>query len=568
MNSLSDLYRSKVWEAINFIGSSGIFIHSKTIKVIDDKGNEILLPEIPTLLAINALVPRGTALLYGGYGAGKTTLARVLGRMLAGLSSDLLDDTIIRAHPHLTEEKLVGRLHIGKLLQSGEEEVIWRGFTTSFWKIIDEVNRLNPQTQDVVLSLLSDGIVKYFDEVYRAKDFVLYATINPSDVGAYDLGLPFLDRFGIAIPFTNPTITELYEITQLKDDKLYELNDDNVPVFLNINDLHTIWGIIENMPISRDARMFIGSIARELSLCARVNKETGIFLIKGNDICENCPYYNEESICHYSFTPLSVRAAKDLLRYSKALTWLLGFEKVNVGVVASVAPYIIWHRMVFSKNLLSRHNDNAFYAAKDLVQMALNRFINRLPIYNLLLDTYFNPKPEPLNLREIRRRAEKDIVVNLDLLPEIEEIATSSKLQSILNELNRLLADFKFNELFAKLENAKMTLPPHIVYRISRIIHDKITEESTKLIITYRKWKEILNDVLKALNAENKPEARLLLQPRRNLTLRDSKYYISVSTTTTEGEAPVYIHMYADKSVADKIIKLIQGENIGQASGA
>ena len=69
------------------------------------------------------------------------------------------------------------------------EEVIWRNFITNFWKIIDEVNRLTPYVQDILLSLLAEGSVKYYDSVINISKFSLYGTINPQDVGTFELGM-------------------------------------------------------------------------------------------------------------------------------------------------------------------------------------------------------------------------------------------------------------------------------------------------------------------------------------------------------------------------------------------
>ncbi|MFW9951833.1 MAG: AAA family ATPase [Candidatus Thorarchaeota archaeon] len=91
--------------------------------------------------------------------------------------------------PQLTEEKLVATLKLGQLMHEGIEEVVWRNFVTNFWKIIDEVNRLNPYVQDILLSLLAEGTVKYYDSVVNISKFTLYGTINPQDVGTFELRL-------------------------------------------------------------------------------------------------------------------------------------------------------------------------------------------------------------------------------------------------------------------------------------------------------------------------------------------------------------------------------------------
>lgn len=72
-------------------------------------------------------------------------------------------------------------------MHEGEEEVVWRQFVSNFWKIIDEVNRLTPYAQDILLSLLAEGKIKYYDSVLNINKYTLYATINPQDVGTFEL---------------------------------------------------------------------------------------------------------------------------------------------------------------------------------------------------------------------------------------------------------------------------------------------------------------------------------------------------------------------------------------------
>jgi hypothetical protein len=136
-----ELLRKKVWKIINIVQANQLFVHFKSLKIkyFNEKENKInikSLPEILSLCILNALVPNSAMLLIGGHGGGKTTLVKLLGRMFTASSLNEIENSIIRGHPQLTEEKLIGTLKLGKLMKEGEEEVIWRQFVTNFWKII------------------------------------------------------------------------------------------------------------------------------------------------------------------------------------------------------------------------------------------------------------------------------------------------------------------------------------------------------------------------------------------------------------------------------------------------
>ena len=60
-------------------------------------------------------------LLVGGHGGGKTTLVKLLGRMMTGRSLEEIEDGILRGHPQLTEEKMVATLKPGPLMKEGVE---------------------------------------------------------------------------------------------------------------------------------------------------------------------------------------------------------------------------------------------------------------------------------------------------------------------------------------------------------------------------------------------------------------------------------------------------------------
>ncbi|MFX1590718.1 MAG: AAA family ATPase, partial [Promethearchaeota archaeon] len=187
-----EILRKKVWKIINLIQANQLFVHYKdlSIKYLSEDSKKVStkkLPEILSLCVLNAIVPNSAMLLIGGHGGGKTTLVKLLGRMFTANSLNEIENSIIRGHPQLTEEKLIGTLKLGKLMKEGEEEVVWRQFVTNFWKIIDEVNRLTPYAQDILLSLLAEGTVKYYDSIASINKFCLYATINPHDIGTFEL---------------------------------------------------------------------------------------------------------------------------------------------------------------------------------------------------------------------------------------------------------------------------------------------------------------------------------------------------------------------------------------------
>jgi len=527
--------REKLWRAMEIFRRSKLFIHTKNMTINTPQGS-FELPEVVGLAILNAIVGNGSMILYGGYGYGKTTFLKYLGRILTGESLDEIEASILRSNPQLTEEKIVARLHLGKLISGGEEQIIWRRFIKTFWKIIDEINRLSPGAQDVILSLLGEGIAKYFDKVYQAPRYVLYATLNPRDVGTFPIGLPLLDRFGIAVIVESPPLDDVIDIACIPDEKFFKRV---IPTLLSTDELVSIWGYVETMPLSEDARLFVSMLVKELSLCDRVNKETGIFMSIGSKICTGCHYEELDTVCKIVYTPLSIRAQKDLIRYSKALAWLLGFNEVSLEAVVALAPYVLWHRLKFSEKHLERKSYNRFELTKEIVNIVLRNFLQRLP----LMKSYENIKRgiiDPSMVTAIRNAVTNDLVIKYDVAPFVDElleeryIAYAKQLLSAIEKRDRKAIKAIFREAEEKLSNRQ--------YNALRQVYENELNKRRKVIITsFATWREKIESMSKLLKSDNLMET---LKPPKSMFLELDDGNVEIYTVDSKEESPVFLVTY------------------------
>lgn len=312
------------------------------------KGRKVYLVE--TLAVINALVERGTMMLFGGHGGGKTTLAKYLGQIFCHLTKNKIEDCILRGHPQLTEEKILGSLDFAQITNNkplnkyGKIDVVWNSFVDSEWKIIDEINRLSPYAQNILLSLLAEGTVKYQDESRIIPPFTLYATLNPKDNANEELSLPFKDRFALALPITMPDYDSFSTIGKRDKNSRVKLEE-----YLPNIDLSEVQKDIKSIPYKSEAELLINYIIASYRLCMRASKESNDTLSVDKNLCENCRMKGEEKVCNKIKQSLSVRVKEDLYRYGKALAWFLGAPQVTTEHIMTLAPYMIWHRTVLSK---------------------------------------------------------------------------------------------------------------------------------------------------------------------------------------------------------------------------
>lgn len=544
-----DLLRKKVWKIINLTQANQLFVHSKNLEIKyynkeTQKVDTKTLPEILSLCVLNALVPNSAMLLVGGHGGGKTSLTKLLGRMFTGDSLNEIENSIIRGHPQLTEEKLVGTLKLGKLMHDGEEEVVWRQFVTNFWKIIDEVNRLTPYAQDILLSLLAEGTIKYYDEIKTVDKFCLFATINPQDVGTFELSSPFLDRFGISIPIVMPASHDLELILTGKDEK-YSGFDEliQVPKILTIDELMEIWYYVNKIPFNADVNNYIHAIIRDFTLCVRVDKGSSENLKPSTGLCSGCHFNTNQNVCNKIESILSVRVAKDLLRYSKALTWLLNLNKVDINLVNTIAPYVISHRVMYSRRELEKspYWGNSYNFSKFILDLIQKRYINREVCYQIA-ERFRDGESKDDDLDTLKNYQKNDLIVKNDLLPFVKSIkdkkysklAQKIKIASKSGDINTL-ASIR-NDLIEDIDF------PNRAYLINFCNQELFKQTVTDYIFKYVNHKEIWADIASEFPKLDKPLQEAFSR-RQTRQIRTEDLLIEINVTGTNDDSLVNIQI-------------------------
>ncbi|MGV9102956.1 MAG: AAA family ATPase [Candidatus Thorarchaeota archaeon] len=571
MESTSTSLQDKVWQVITTLESRGLFVHSTDLDLrFRPAGDSSVraktkrLPLVVGACVLNALVPRSAMLLVGGHGGGKTTLIKLLGRMMTGKSLDEIDDGVLRGHPQLTEEKMVATLRPGPLMKEGVEVVVWRKFVTGFWKILDEINRLTPHAQNILLSMLAEGELKYYDEVKRCQEFCLYATMNPADAGTFELSPPFLDRFGIAVPITMPTVDDLDLILSTRDEKLFGYDELwQVPAILNEENLLTIWNLVDKVPVTAESSEFMRSLVREFGACVRVDKSQSQELTVQSGLCDGCHFNTPKGICNSVIIPLSVRAAKDLKRYSKAAAWLLGAGEVSVELVKSIAPLVFWHRTEYVRDKIegSPFYGDRFAFTTHLVELAANRFAQRQPAIELLHD-FKEGRASDSAIREIKDMAKSDLLVKIDyvdlaselnksrykrMVRRIDDAISSEDVQELTQVQDKLLSDTDFPNR------------SKLVGRVNDALH-KLTLSQYSL--TFEQWKDLWTTVSMKF-PKLTPLLKETLKPPRRKVARADNMTMVIYTTGSSPDSSVFFEVSGGQSAVElkqEVEQILDGE--------
>ncbi len=315
---------------------------------------------------------KGNMLLFGEYGGGKTTSAEYLNSVFNGLPLDLVKRVAIRGNPQLTEEKMVGRPHYGKMHQ-GEEDVVWQHFVLVGPKIFDEFNRIPESNQAVVLNGVDRGEWNYLNDFVSTGPQPFFATCNYADRGNNGLIQPILDRFDVGVESRFPGVANALDIAQdyhndkdkvlsepkltrkaleiLSSGKSYEetqkeleqivqghkgvLKEKGFPV-LSVEDKEKIEQEIRVVPFDRDAEQYFTFLIAEMNTSQKYGQKRSI-----DPASSEYGLYLQAAFVGSG----SRREEKSIVRYAKSLAWLQDHGEVNLDHVTQVAPYVLWHRI-------------------------------------------------------------------------------------------------------------------------------------------------------------------------------------------------------------------------------
>ncbi len=315
----------------------------------------------PMLLAsLTSLQNHGTMLITGAPGIGKTTGAEIAGHFFTGTPLDEILESTIQGHPQQTEEKMIARFHTGKLVKDGEESVLPRKFLKCKVKLIDEINRLDPDKWSIILRLIDTGKAVYGDTLLEASPGPLFATANYTDAGTFEMPPPGLDRFDVAAVVTSPPPWDLSKIYARSDEKLngglQKLLEIPEELRLSDEDFAQVRKEISALPKSGDLDMYLNFVLATIRFSEAASDDPAR-MTKGNawssPEIEGLHFTDNPSV--YTRNELSVRTERAIQRYARALAWLSGDKEVREEHIKTIFPYATWHKLQPSEKALLKN---------------------------------------------------------------------------------------------------------------------------------------------------------------------------------------------------------------------
>ncbi|MBS3146076.1 AAA family ATPase [Candidatus Woesearchaeota archaeon] len=483
---LHDSLREKVRTAYTEIPTQGIYYNSRgaiefTYKNSGGEIKKIYLDPVTSSAIVNALVPKSGVIYRGGHGGGKTTLIEKVTHMLTSIPEDEILSAMIRGNDDQNVNTLLATLRLGKLMTTGEEEVLWRNFVKCPVKIIDEVNRFPPPAQNALFEIMNKGRIEFIDQVYEIPDFIAFATENPNDSGTYPLSKPFIDRFSFCVPAPQiPSAADLSLLAERLDDKLQNLKVTPVMTFDELTKTRKL--ISKDVRMSPDALVYAIYLTQAVSTCERAD----YFDKSHNEIpvgerCKGCGFDTSAAICKMTQTGISGRAFLDFQRWGKAYAWFVNAftdpknPQVQVETISTIAPYLMYHRVQPNEMILGK---DPFYGAKlEFLEQLVDKATQS---YNTVKDALKElPQvlrgdiaPEKSKINDIS----KDLVVKRHFQPLIEE-AGKKEFRTLFDEIDSMeMTQANFQKFQRKLM-LESELKPHAQKYLLSKIQSKQQEE-------------------------------------------------------------------------------------------
>ena len=157
---------TKISEGMNGIGP--FFID----KDFEDVGAQ-RVDHWKVLMGIFAHVGGRNLLAVGNPGSGKTSYATIINSLVTALPYDLFDFLKIQGHPEQTHEKMIGRPDLGKLDVEG---VVWHPSIHLPGLTLDELNRLPPGKQAILMEFIRTGWAEYLGKYFTTGKIPYFAT--------------------------------------------------------------------------------------------------------------------------------------------------------------------------------------------------------------------------------------------------------------------------------------------------------------------------------------------------------------------------------------------------------
>lgn len=265
-----------------------------------------------------ALLNQGHVLLEAAPGLGKTTLVKVLSKLMG------LEYQRVQCTPDLMPSDITGANVYNPKTQ---EFTLHKGPVFTQLLLVDEINRTSPRTQSALLQAMAERCVTLDRTTYDLdSQFLVMATQNPVEFsGTYPLPEAQLDRFFIKLNVAYPNAADLKKIALIN---LSQQPEQCVKPLINAKILAQLQAVVQRVLIKDDVLEYAAA------LCDGVNQHCDIRI------------------------GVSPRGCVALVKAAKAYALLQQRQFVTPDDIMLMASPVLAHRLLSVKDMAF---DKAFF---------------------------------------------------------------------------------------------------------------------------------------------------------------------------------------------------------------
>lgn len=329
------------------------------------------------LMGMFSYLGRRNSMLVGRPGTGKTTYSGVISSVISGLPFDLYDFLKIQGHPDQTKDTMLARADLGRL---AEEGVVWQASVYLPALTVDEINRLSPGKQAILLEYIRTGGIEHLGKYFTRGKIPFFATMNYDGAGTYPVPAPSLDRFDMSLEF-NPGAGYMQDLimdasrridSELKDPEETEkivgelLRKDELPKHKlesletsakesrkkrNMPDISGLDPRKLDIPYSPDARTMLLCVWEEMNT-------THLYGDNRRDDPRDLSNHNQPFASSRIMEGMSPRAWDSIRYYSTALAAFQGSRHIEIHHILAVAHHCLAHRLEFTEDYKAQYKEH------------------------------------------------------------------------------------------------------------------------------------------------------------------------------------------------------------------
>lgn len=309
------------------------------------------------LLPLLTFAVRGRCLLVGGPGRGKTASAILMG-VLAGYPVRDVRRAMQHGHPQLTVQDMFGTplprdLVAAESLQ--DIDVAWRSWLGMRVKIVDEYNRIPTRTQSALLTVLADGYVEVFDQVYETGASAWYLTANDdAGGGTFQVVDALRDRIDVVVKALAFNPRFLGDLVTRAERGLRP--EEHVPpgIVFDADEHERLHREVLAVPFPAPVRRRLEHFAAQLELLERAAWQLEYRTKDTAQLAGVDPHVlavaddgrdRVEDVGGQTINGLSVRALQSLIAYAKAMAYFRGDAQVTLDDLRVVLPFVLHDKL-------------------------------------------------------------------------------------------------------------------------------------------------------------------------------------------------------------------------------